>query len=387
MTRLKYPWFSLLMLGVILLFAQRITYADAAITKVCPSTGIQARATDFKPGGIILTSFDKSAIWVYNIDNGRRYPLPDTAPCTSNCHLSPDSTWLTFFNDPTNTFNIMHLDGTQRALVVENAAEVEWWNPTTYLVWTPAKQAYLVPTAGGDKEYLNVDGVISVQPGGRFGLEVKPKDDFFERWLINLQLRGIDGVSDQAVDLGADKAYFDAQSWSPDGKWLGYVAPVPIAAGSKQVSGEIFGIKPGDTQPTQWTQLTSIYGAERINGVAVGELSWSPDSSKIAFWVTPITGANFTANLGSSVIHILDVNTGALTSYCGFATNDQTPNPSRLVWSPDGTTLAFAGALPNDKNGYYLLAMDVASGAITSLTQGVFPVFGVPDVVAWGNHE
>lgn len=381
---LGHPWLLIAVLGVVLLFSGQITHAYDNITKVCPTTGIQPRATDFQPGGIILTSFDKSAIWVYNIDNGRRYPLPDTAPCSSNCHLSPDATWLTFFNDPTNTFNIMHVDGTQRSLVSENAAEVEWWDANTYLVWTPAKQAYLIPIAGGDREYLNVDSVISVQPGGRYGLEVQPKDDFFERWLVNLQLRGLDGISDDPVDLGADKAYFDAQSWSPDGKWLGYVAPV--AVGSNQVGGEILGIKPGDTSPTQWTHLTSIYGAERINGVAVSDLSWSPDSSRIAFWVTEITGPDFTSNLGSSVIHILDVNTGELKVYCGFSTTEQTPNPPRLVWSPDSTYLAFGGAVPGDNKGYHLLAMDTASGAITSLTQGIYPVFGSPYVVAWGNQ-
>ncbi len=372
------------MLGFVLLFSRQITHAQANVSKICPSTGIQERGASFQPGGIILTSFDKAAIWVYNIDNGRRYPLPETAPCTSNCHLSPDSTSLTFFNDPTNTFNIMHLDGTQRALVVENAAEVEWWNPTTYLVWTPAKQAYLIPTAGGDREYLNVDGVISVQPGGRFGLLIQPKDDFFERFLIDLQLRGLDGISDNRVDLGADKAYFDAQSWSPDGEWLAYVAPV--ASDSTPLSSEIFAIKPGDSAPTQWTHLSATYGAERINGVAVGELSWSPDGTRIAFWVTPITGADFTANLGTSTIHILDVNTGEVTMYCGFATTEQTPNPPRIVWSPDGTTIAFGGAVPGDNKGYHLLTMDISSGTLTTLTQGLFPVFGTPNVVAWGNH-
>jgi Tol biopolymer transport system component len=216
---------------------------------------------------------------------------------------------------------------------------------------------------------------------------VQPKDDFFERFLVDLQLRGLDGISDNRVDLGADKAYFDAQSWSPDGKWLAYVAPVATdSTDAAQISSEIFAIQPGDSAPTQWTHLTATYGAERINGVAVGELSWSPDGTRIAFWVTSITGADFTANLGTSTIHILDVNTGEVKAYCGFATTEQTPNPPRIVWSPDGTTLAFGGAVPNDENGYHLLAMDTSSGALTTLTQGIYPVFGTPNVVAWGNH-
>ncbi len=368
---------------VVLLCSGQAAHADAPITQVCPATGIQDRSADFQPGGIILTAFDKSAIWVYNIDNGRRYPLPDSAPCGHNCHLSPDANWLTYFNDPTNTFNIMRLDGTQRSLVAENAAEVDWWNATTYLVWTPAKQAYLQPIGGdaSQREYLNVDGVTSVQPGGRYGVLIEPKDDGFERSLIDLDTRD---SGDPGIDLGTDQAYFNAEAWSPDGQWLAYVAPVLVNGGGS--GGEIFAIKPGDAAPTQWTHLTDTYGAERINGVAVGELSWSPDGTRIAFWVTAITGPDVTANLGTAVIHILDVNTGEVRAYCGYATTDQTPNPPSLIWSPDGTHLAFAGAVPGDEQGYHLLAMDITSGALTSLSVGVYPALGSPEVIAWGNR-
>lgn len=369
----------------VMIVSGQSVHADDAITSICPAVGIQDRDADFQPGGIILTTFDKSAIWVYNVDNGRRYPLPDTSPCGHNCNLSPDGTWLTYFNDPTNTFNKMRLDGTERALVAENAAEVSWWTPDTLLVWTPGKRAYLQQQDSNQRDYLSVEGVISVQPGGRYGVMVEPKDDGFERALVDLDLRGLEDISDGRVDLGADQAYFNAQSWSPNGQWLAYVTPVTVD-GSASFGGEIFAIQPGESAPTQWTHLIDSYGAERINGLSVGELSWSPDNTRIAFWVTAITGADVTANLGTSVIHILDVATGEIASYCGFATHDQTPNPSRLVWSPEGTMLAFAGAVPGDTQGYHLLTLDTASGAITSLSVGVFPAFGSPDVIAWGTR-
>lgn len=367
-------------LYIILIFPEQVARADEGITSVCPGVGVQARSADFQPGGIILTAFDKSAIWVYDVNSGRRYPLPDTAPCGRNCHLSPDATWITYFNDPTNSFNKMRLDGTERSLVAENAAEVRWWDEMTYLVWTPGKQAYLQPVDSDEREYLNVSGVTSVQPGGRYGILVEAVDDGFRRWLINLE----PFATEADVDLGVDRAYFNAQAWSPDGERFAYVAPVTVG---NRVGGELFGIQPGETAPTRWTDLTTHYGAERINGVAVGELSWSPDGTRIAFWVTEITGADATANLGSAVIHILDVNTGEVKAYCGYATNEQTPNPPSLVWSPDGTNIAFAGALPDDSSGYHLLAMDVETGAITSLSVGVAAALGIPDVVAWGNHS
>jgi WD40 repeat protein len=374
---MKQRSFLAVLLCLALLTCLQIASAQGGIAQICPSTGIQARGATFTPGGIILTAFDKSAIWLYNVDNGQRYPLPETMPCGSNCHLSPDATSITFFNDPTNTFNIMRLNGTERALVSLNAAEVSWWNPSTYLIWTPGKDAYLQPIAGGDPEHLDVKGVISVQPNGRYGVRVDPKDDGFERSLVNLQDR-----NSPRVTLGADQSYFNASAWSRDGRWLAYVAAVNVDG---LTGGEIFGIKPGDPAPTQWTHLSQVYGAARINGMAVGELSWSPDGTRIAFWVSEITGADPSANVGSALIHILDVNSGAVSFYCGYSTTEQTPNPSRLVWSPDGTHLAFGGTVPNGELGYHLLAMDVATGAITSLSVGIVPIFGAPDVLVWGS--
>lgn len=366
-----------LALGISTVSAQN----DSVVTQVCPAVGIQEVASGYQPGGIILTAFDKTAIWVYNIDNGRRYPLPDTAPCGRNCHLSPDATWLTYFNDPTNTFNIMRLDGTQRRLVALNAAEVAWWNDSTYLVWTPGKEAYLQPVDSEERQYLAVSGVASIQPGGFYGLVIQPKEDGFERSLVNLETRGTE-AADADVDLGADTAYFNARAWSSDGAWLAYVSSVSVR---DTTGSEIFGIRPGDAAPTQWTHLIQQYGAARINGVSVGELSWSPDNTRIAFWVSEINGEDAQVNVSSATIHILDINTGEVKAYCGYTTPEQTPNPPRLVWSPDGTHLAFGGAVPNDARGYQLLVMDTTSGVISSLSIGIVAALGSPDIIAWGN--
>lgn len=382
----KHKGLLLVVIAAGLLFSLRAARASApaddGITSICPGVGIQQRGAAFEPGGIILTSFDKSAIWLYNVDNGRRYPLPETAPCNHNCTLSPDASWLTYFNRATYSFNKMRLDGTGRTLIAENAAEVTWWNADTLLIWTPGKGAYLRAEGGDAREYLNVDSVTSVQPGGRYGVVIEPQGDGFERALIDLERRGLEGISDGRVDLGADAAYFNALSWSPDGAWLAYVAPVLAERGRS--GGEIFGIRPGDPAPAQWTNLIAHYGAERINGLSVGELSWSPDGTRIAFWVTEITGGDVTVNLGSAVIHVLDVNSGAVSAYCGFSTTEHTPNPPKLVWSPDSTHIAFGGDVPGDDRGYLLLALDVASGTLTALSEGIYPVFGSADVIAWG---
>ena len=95
-------------------------------------------------------------------------------------------------------------------------------------------------------------------------------------------------------------------------------------------------------------------------------------------------GADPEANTGNAVIHILDVATGATTVYCGYATTEHTPNPPRLVWSPDSTHIAFGGNVTGDERGYLLLALDTETGVITELSEGIYPALGTPDVVAWG---
>ena len=373
---------SLFYIVFILLFSAS-AHGQEALRQVCPTAAIEPVAANYNPDGIILTSFDRTAMWVYDIDSGRRYPLPETAPCSGNCRLSPDGRWITYFNNTINTFNKMHLDGTGRALVSEYASDVDWWADGTYLIWTPGHRAYLQAEGSTEREYLDVTGVISVQPGGHWGLLVEQNGVGFDRALIDLSLRNLVGVSDGRVELGEDFRYFNAQAWSPDGHWLAYVKPT-VDDNETVIANEIYAIAPGDHAPTQWTDLTSVYGAARINGLAVGELSWSPDSSHLAFWVAELTGADPEATVGNAVIHILDVNNGDLAVYCGYATTEHTPNPPRLVWSPDSTHIAFAGNVPGDERGYLLLALDTSSGVFTELSEGVYPALGTADVVAWG---
>lgn len=354
-----------------------------SITDICPSVGIQTRAPGFQPGGIILTSFDKANLWVYNVDRDSRYPLPDTLPCNGNCRLSPDARWITFLDPQNNTYNKMRLDGTERTMLTEYATDVEWWSLDRFLIWTPGHQAYLQTDGSADREYLNVEQIVSVQPGGKWGLEVDQAGDGFSRALVNLDTRDLSGIAEARVELGENKPYFNAASWSPDGTALAYVAPGVLDTSVNIAGGEIFLIHPGDSTPQQMTDLNSLYGATRINGLNTTELSWSPDSTHIAFWAIEVLGTDIT-NAGNAVIHILDVNTGALESYCGFSTTEHTPNPPRLLWSPDSSHIAFAGNVPADDKGYLVLALDTATGIFTELSNGIYPALGQADIIAWG---
>lgn len=360
------------------------TANEMTFTEVCPGISIQPRGSEFSPGGIILTSFDSSSIWVYNINQDARYPLPDTLPCGVNCRLSPDARWITYVNPRNGTYGKMRLDGTERTLITEYATDIEWWSDNRFLIWTPGHRAYLQDEISIEREYLNVTEVISVQPGGKWGQQVQQQGDTFTHALLNLETRDFQGVAAQIVGLGEIRDGFQSAGWSDDGNWFAYVGQSPFDDNVGTQGGEIFIVRPGDMVPTQLTDLTSIYGAVRINGTTSKHLSWSPDGTQIAFWVIELLGADIEANTGHATVHALNVNTGELRAYCGFSTTEHTPETPRLIWSPDSSHLAFGANIPGDDKGYLLLALDIESGIFTELSNGIYPVLGGADLIAWG---
>ena len=162
-----------------------------AIVQVCPSNGIQPRPADFQPSGAILTTFDGLSLWVYNIAQGNRYPLPDTNPCGHHCHTSADRVWITWLDTLNgNTYTKMRFDGTLRTPLVNGANEVQWWDEANLAVWTVDQRLYLLPEADltAQPNYLDAKGVIALQPRGYRAVVTKPNETGgFTRYLEDLQ--------------------------------------------------------------------------------------------------------------------------------------------------------------------------------------------------------
>ena len=374
----------LLLLIIFAAFSVGFAAADNTFTEVCPGIPVQTRTGDFEPGGIILTAFDKTGIWVYNINRDSRYPLPDTSPCNRQCRLSPDARWITYLDPATGSFGKMRLDGTQRTYLTNYAHDIEWWPDGALLIWTPGHQAYWQNEGDSVQNYLNVSSVMSVQPGGHWGVFIEQTGDTFSRYLLNLDTRDLQGIAGARLPLGEVVPYFDASSWSPDGNHFAYAAPVHYDETANINGAELFVVQPGTGKTQQLTNLNQIYGAVRINGGLRSDLSWSPDSTRIAFWVIELTGSDYEANTGSARIHVVDIRTGDVRAYCGYSTTEHTPDPPRLEWSPDGTSIAFGGNIPSDDKGYLLLSLNLENGVFTELSDGIFPVLGQADVLAWG---
>ncbi|MGB1288205.1 MAG: hypothetical protein ACPG7F_16830, partial [Aggregatilineales bacterium] len=150
---------------------------------------------------------------------------------------------------------------------------------------------------------------------------------------------------------------------------------------------ELFLARPGSSIPQQMTFFSRERGAVRIGGNVATTLSPSPDGTRLAFWVVPITGADPVTNTLAAQLHVLDTRTGQLTRYCNPTTEDHTPTAPHLVWSPDSSHLAFALDVPEDgQSALVLLALNVENGLVTLLNNGISPFVGYPRVVAWGRR-
>ena len=229
------------------LHAQEATAAPASL--ICPAAELASGLAPNTPGGVLLTAFDGSGIWAYDVARNSRYPLADTTPCAGACRLSPDGTELLYLYNATNAFNRMRLDGAVRSMVVDYAGQVEWWDADHFLVYTPGHTIYLLDAASGAREMLPTTGVISVQPGGRWALVIDTANGQPVRALRDLTAAERTPLGN--LPLAPDRMYQNAAAWSPDGSWLAFVAPVGAN------SSEIFGIQPGLFAADRWTDLTA----------------------------------------------------------------------------------------------------------------------------------
>jgi dipeptidyl aminopeptidase/acylaminoacyl peptidase len=370
-----------ILLGALLL----VTVAQAqTISERCPAGGIVRRTADFSPQGIILTYFDGSALWVYDIARSTRYPLPETTPCVSNCRLSPDARWITYLNPRTQGYMKMRLDGTQRTPIMDIAADVIWAANGELLVWTPDHRAFYQPEGGtvDQRRFLPTDGVVTIM--GDWAVRIALGVDGFNRYLINFDVIQQPDATYQPLLLTADTPFFNAAAWSPDGRYLAFVQRAEADAAGRR--GAELAVVSLDVPAVHVLTNFSANGAVRINGASPSSLSWSPDSRRVAYWVLPMNADDPAAVTGQAFLHMTDVSTRETVRYCGFSTSEHTPNPPTLVWSPDSTHLAFGGNVEGDGRGYLLLALNVETGQFTELSDGIFPALGQPDVLAWGHR-
>lgn len=347
--------------------------------------GVRPRA-EFQGQGLIVTTFARREMWLVDLDRNMRYPLPDTLPCGPNCQPSPDRRRLLYVSPETSTFWVMNVDGSGRQQVFPYfISALEWWDDSHWLIWPaaggPAIQAMDAAFSGSEPTRLADYSLFSVQPGGTFGLRYAPGP---ADWPI---LELVETGSGDSWQLAEARPFMGGAYWSPDGSQLAYLGAGERDAGLGLYGAELYLITPGEAAAVRATNLAASYGAVRIAGVLEERaVSWSPDGRYLAFWVMEIIGPDVAANVGHAVIHVLDTESGVVTAYCGFATNQHTPDPPGLIWSPAGQYIAFGVDVPGDERPALMLALDVGTGTYYEITDGMYAAYGTYDPVMWGTR-
>ena len=350
--------------------------------QACGSGG-RKPAIDFPGGGVIVTTLSRDAIWVIDLDRPARYPLEQTLPCGPNCRPSPDHRDLLYVEPSLATFWLMAVDGTNRRPAFPYyVSELDWWDATHWLVWPTAGRPAIYPVDGGDPQRFADYHVYSLQPGGYWGLRLEPADSEYPL----LQLVNVETGATQ--DLLLAQPYTNGAYWSPDGSRLAYLGLGERDRSLNQRGAELYLITPGDPAGgVRLTDLTGAYGAVRIAGLQEARaVSWSPDGTRLAFWVMEIVGPDEAADVGQAVVHVLDVASGQITVYCGFGVtlDPDAPSVPALIWSPDGRYLAFGVEIPGDDRAALLLGLDTESGDNYELSEGIYAAYGTYDPVMWG---
>jgi Tol biopolymer transport system component len=150
-------------------------------------------------------------------------------------------------------------------------------------------------------------------------------------------------TSDTALDLARDPAF------SPDGARVAY-----LGVDNTDNDWEVFVTEPeGSGTPTQLTDIGVRPPGDPIHFSSEIELSWSPDSQKIAYMDDEVNDVE---------IFTVDVDgTGAPTNLTNNTTVDYAPD-----WSPDGTKIAYQGQGPVG-NEVFTVNAD-GTGAPTNVT-------------------
>jgi dipeptidyl aminopeptidase/acylaminoacyl peptidase len=155
--------------------------------------------------------------------------------------------------------------------------------------------------------------------------------------------------------------------WRPSSDEAAVVSSIPTKENLYGLPDEIFVVE----KDGQVRQLTHLYDAFGLP-LAINSLSWSPDGSKIAFWLHD-KDANTTLMVTDSV-------TGNSVNYCISNILD-TSFPigvSKPIWSPDGKYLMVENRYATDKNK--VLIIDFS-------TNSAFPIAENASPVGWMEEE
>ncbi|MEG4304636.1 DPP IV N-terminal domain-containing protein [Microcoleus sp. D3_18a_C4] len=279
--------------------------------------------TSDSPGSQSLYTSDTSGIQgtqlVRNLEVGGEPPKKEIS---SQFYLSPDGQQVAFVKDK-NIYK-MNADGSEMTKLTKSAGE--YISGGSQLVWSPdrTKIAFLFGAYPKQQIYtINADATNLKNLTNNPQNEVyngkllwspdssriayyynKPGDSSGEQQDIYL----LDINRGTAKNLTQKPRNYDELSWSPDGKFIAFVA------------GD-FNNQKLYTITADGNQLNQL--ATRLKPSEISELAWSTDSQQIAFIFNETEG-------DKSNLYVINRDGSALTKL----TNDKDLNASHPVWQP-----------------------------------------------------
>ena len=181
---------------------------------------------------------------------------------------------------------------------------------------TTGPYIYTIPVEGGEPKQITNEGSPAYpcwSPDGKWIAYLAPESIGNEKYIATIFKIPVEGGEAQKITTVSDNVTAGGIDWSPDGKTIAYFS------------------KKEDTQEGT-LNLVPITGGESRevcpiqNIIAHNNISWSPDGQKIAFvssgkiWIVPAKG-------GEPLEVKIDVDARA----------------GMLDWSPDGQKIAFSG--------------------------------------------
>jgi len=238
--------------------------------------------------------------------------------------------------------------------------EIDWENlgPASY----DQSLDYVLYAAWDDTANINMYVLYRISSGTK--LAVLPGSSYSGSYLYDGQYMSVDGVSN------------NPPQWSFDGARVALISTAP----EKQVGvDEIFALtKDGEIQ-----RLT--YFANHFDKAKINNLSWSPDSKSIAFWVTlEPPPYQLSANAYQDVrLAVLNTETLEITVYCISGDNigleNGVPSPKFIseqipapIWSPDGMQIVVENRYADDNSR--LILLDIPSGKAVEIGKDIEPV-------------
>ncbi|MCB9134879.1 MAG: PD40 domain-containing protein [Anaerolineales bacterium] len=149
--------------------------------------------------------------------------------------------------------------------------------------------------------------------------------------------------------------------WSPDGQWASFITDLRHDD-REHFQQELFALnKVGE--PKRLTYLS-----DQFESVAITTQSWSPDGTKIAFWVSldennPIADPN-------KQLFVIDLFTGMVTNYCNFGDHSQ----SGIIWSPNSKQLLVTASNLSNQQSPSIILLDIANEWASVFLNDALPV-------------